>query len=102
LSALKTESSRKARQLWNNRGTVKASIPTENLSSLIPGESATILAIQTDDALRQRLMALGFRVGKRIELIRKASFSGPLQVRIGTTDILLRKSEASKISVEKL
>ncbi len=81
---------------------MKASIPTENLSSLIPGESATILAIQTDDALRQRLMALGFRVGKRIELIRKASFSGPLQVRIGTTDILLRKREAEKISVEKL
>jgi ferrous iron transport protein A len=81
---------------------VKASIPTENLSSLVPGESATILAIQTDDALRQRLMALGFRVGKRIELIRKASFSGPLQVRIGTTDILLRKSEAAKISVEKI
>jgi ferrous iron transport protein A len=81
---------------------VNASIPTENLSSLVPGESATILAIQTDDALRQRLMALGFRVGKRIELIRKASFSGPLQVRIGTTDVLLRKSEAAKISVEKL
>jgi ferrous iron transport protein A len=102
LSALKNESSRKARQLWNNPDTVKATITTENLSSLVPGESATILAIQTDDALRQRLMALGFRVGKRIELIRKASFSGPLQVRIGTTDILLRKSEAAKISVEKL
>ncbi len=81
---------------------MNATITTENLCSLVPGESATILAIQTDDALRQRLMALGFRVGKRIELIRKASFSGPLQVRIGTTDILLRKSEAAKISVEKL
>jgi ferrous iron transport protein A len=80
---------------------VNAIITTDNLSNLVPGESATILAIQTDDALRQRLMALGFRVGKRIELIRKASFSGPLQVRIGTTDILLRKSEAAKIAVEK-
>ena len=73
-----------------------------NLTSLVSGESATILAIHTDDALRQRLMALGFRVGKRIELIRKASFSGPLQVRIGTTDILLRKHEASKIAVDKI
>ena len=76
-------------------------IPTENLSSLVSGESATIVAIQTDEALRQRLLALGFRVGKRIEIIRKASFSGPLQVRIGTTDILLRKIEASKITVQK-
>lgn len=81
---------------------MKINTPTENLSSLLSGESAIIAAIHTDDALRQRLLALGFRVGKRIELIRKASFSGPLQVRIGTTDILLRRSEASKIAVEKI
>ena len=77
-------------------------IPTsENLADLASGESATIIAIQTDDALRQRLMALGFRVGKRIELIRKARFSGPLQVRIGTTDIVLRQREALQIAVQK-
>ena len=75
---------------------------SENLADLDAGESAIILAIHTDDALRQRLLALGFRVGKRIEIIRKAHFSGPLQVRIGTTDILLRKNEAAKIMVEKL
>ena len=74
---------------------------TKNLSDLVSGESATILAIRTDDALRQRLLALGFRIGKRVELIRKARFSGPLQVRIGTTDILLREHEASKIAVQK-
>ena len=74
---------------------------TDNLTDLSAGESAIILAIQTDDALRQRLLALGFRVGKRVDLIRKASFSGPLQVRIGTTDVLLRKNEAAKISVQK-
>lgn len=72
------------------------------MNNLVEGEIATIMAIHTDDALRQRLSALGFRVGKRIELIRKASFSGPLQVRIGTTDILLRRSEAVQIAVEKL
>ena len=44
---------------------------------------------------------MGFRSGKQIELIRKASFSGPLQVRIGTTDILLRRNEAAKITVCK-
>ena len=81
---------------------MKANAIIDNLTNLVPGESATILAILTDEALRQRLMALGFRVGKRIELIRKASFSGPLQVRIGTTDILLRKNEASHIAVEKI
>jgi ferrous iron transport protein A len=34
-------------------------------------------------------------------LIRKASFSGPLHVRIGTTDVMLRRAEAEKIRVNK-
>ena len=70
------------------------------LSSMNPGEIATIVSISTDEALHQRLLAMGFRVGKNIELIRKALFSGPLQVRIGTTDILIRKVEAAKIKVK--
>ena len=74
-------------------------MPSTTLAALNPGDSATIIAIQADEALHQRLLALGFRSGKQIELIRKASFSGPLQVRIGTTDILLRRSEAAKITV---
>jgi ferrous iron transport protein A len=73
--------------------------PHTPLSSLSPGMRATITDIHTDDALRQRLMALGFRFGNPVEIIRKASFGGPLQVRIGTTDILLRMSEAAKIEV---
>jgi ferrous iron transport protein A len=70
------------------------------LSRMNPGELATILSIHTDEALHQRLLALGFRVGKQVELIRRARFSGPLQVRIGTTDILLRRVEAEKIMVQ--
>ena len=71
------------------------------LSHLHPGDTATIVSIHAEEALHQRLLALGFRSGKQIELIRKASFSGPLQVRIGTTDILLRSKEAEKIMVKK-
>lgn len=76
-------------------------MPAVALSSLTPGESATIVAIHTEEPLHQRLLAMGFRTGKQIEIIRKARFSGPLQVRIGTTDILLRKVEAEKIKVKK-
>ncbi|HXU93932.1 MAG TPA: FeoA family protein [Gallionella sp.] len=76
-------------------------MPASTLAALRPGDTATIVAIHAEEALHQRLLALGFRAGKRIALIRKASFSGPLQVRIGTTDILLRRSEAAKIAVHK-
>jgi len=71
------------------------------LTSLQPGDTATIVAIHAEEALHQRLLALGFRSGKQVELIRKAAFSGPLQVRVGTTDVLLRRNEAAKINVCK-
>ncbi len=77
-------------------------MPAVMLSALQPGEAATIVGIHAEEALHQRLLALGFRAGKRIELIRRARFSGPLQVRIGTTDVLLRKNEAEKILVKKV
>ncbi len=70
------------------------------LSSMKLGQIATIVSINTDEALHHRLLAMGFRIGKDIELIRKARFSGPLQVRIGTTDILLRNVDAEKIMVQ--
>lgn len=73
--------------------------PHKPLSSLAIGVAATITDIHTDDALRQRLQALGFRMGKPIEIIRKARFNGPVQVRVGTTDVMLRLSEAAKIEV---
>lgn len=69
------------------------------LATLHPGDTAAIVAIHAEEALHQRLLALGFRNGRQVELIRKAGFSGPLQVRIGTTDIVLRRSEAAKIEV---
>jgi len=77
-------------------------MPATTLAALHPGEIATIVAINAEEALHLRLLALGFRNGKEIEMIRKASFSGPLQVRIGTTDVMLRRSEAEKIKVKKL
>jgi len=74
---------------------------TLTLASLNPGDSATIFAINCEEALHLRLLALGFRNGKMIQIIRKASFSGPIQVRIGTTDVMLRRAEADKIKVLK-
>lgn len=70
-----------------------------DLSSLKPNEIGFISSIEAEDSLFHRLAALGFRTGKKIELIRCASFNGPLQVRIGNTDIILRRSEASRIKI---
>jgi ferrous iron transport protein A len=72
------------------------------LYNLQSGAFATIIgidAINVDQPLMQRLIALGFRVGKQIQVMRKANFNGPLHVRIGSTDIILRESEAKLIQV---
>ena len=72
-----------------------------SIAALHPGDTATIVSIHAEEALHLRLLALGFRNGKKIVLIRKANFSGPLQVRVGTTDVMLRLTEAAKIKVQR-
>ena len=69
------------------------------LSQLPTGESALITAIEADESLFHRLSALGFRVGKRLFIIRRANFNGPLHVRLGTTDVILRNADANRIRI---
>ncbi len=71
----------------------------KNLDTLPTGTIATIHSIDAEESLFQRFAALGFRLGKKIQIIRRASFNGPLHVRIGTTDIILRVSEARRIHI---
>lgn len=69
------------------------------LPQLAPGASGTVGAIHAEPALRLRLAAMGFRVGQRIRMVRKGVFAGPLHVRLGTTDVILRRSQARQIHV---
>ncbi|NOT14870.1 MAG: ferrous iron transport protein A [Methylotenera sp.] len=69
------------------------------LSQLESGQSGIILAIEAEESLFHRLSALGFRVGKPLSLIRRANFNGPLHVRLGSTDIVLRIADAMRIQV---
>ena len=69
------------------------------LNTLLPGEHGIIHAIHAEQGLQQRLNAMGFRIGKHIQLIRRANFNGPLHVRIGATDIIMRDVEAQRIQL---
>ena len=73
-----------------------------NLAHLHPGQFGLIKSVDVDQSLTQRLYAMGFRVGKKIEIIRQASFHGPLHLRIGTTDLMMRISDAQHIKVSPL
>ncbi|MGB0128183.1 MAG: FeoA family protein [Rhodocyclaceae bacterium] len=69
------------------------------LNSLQSGRKAVITAVHAVDGLYQRLTALGFRRGQGIEVIRRAAFRGPLHVRMGTTDVIIRGADAACIHV---
>jgi ferrous iron transport protein A len=69
------------------------------LSALIPGQTATVQAIHVDSAFKFRLNALGFRIGKPLELVRIAPFNGPLHIKLGNTEVMLRKQDADMIEV---
>jgi ferrous iron transport protein A len=70
------------------------------LSALPLGTTASILGISAETVLEQRLQALGFRIGKQISVIRKAWLGGPLHVRIGTTEVIMRRCDARAIQVQ--
>jgi ferrous iron transport protein A len=67
------------------------------LDQLPPGESATILRVDGEPALRTRIEAMGLRVGKDVAVIRRARMGGPLQVRVGNTDLIIRIAQARLI-----
>ncbi len=73
---------------------------TVKLSALSPGQSGVITALHAEDELYHRLAAMGFRIGKRVQILRLGRFSGPLHLRIGTTDLMLRRDDANKIDVK--
>ena len=78
------------------------STTTAHLGALRPGDSATVVALDVSEDLYHRLAALGVRVGKTVRLLRRGRFSGPLHIRIGTTDLMLRACEARAIRVRPL
>ncbi len=72
---------------------------TRDINSLKPGETAVISQLQAEAGLQQRLLALGFRPGRRVKIIRKGWLNGPLHLRIGTTEVMLRRQEAKGVYV---
>ena len=69
------------------------------LSDLPIGQYGIIENLAAEEPFRQRLQALGFRMGKEVRLIRQALFGGPLQIRIGSVNVILRQRDAASIYV---
>jgi ferrous iron transport protein A len=57
------------------------------------------LALHAEAALERRLLALGLRPGQAICLLRRGLLNGPLHIRVGTTELMLRRQEAQHIDI---
>jgi len=69
------------------------------LDQLRPNHSATIAGIHANQDMRRRLCGLGMRLGIKVRVIRISPLNGPMQVRVGSTDLILRRSDAANIEV---
>lgn len=70
-----------------------------NLSVLPVGQRAIIQDIVADDAIRQRMKSMGLRTGRETWVVRAARLGGPLQIRVGSVTLILRRTDAARISV---
>ena len=71
------------------------------LYDLNEGEEGVILKIKGRGQFRQRLSEMGFVVGKKVEVIKKAPLRDPVEYKIMGYHISLRNSEAQLIEIDR-
>jgi ferrous iron transport protein A len=69
------------------------------LADLAPGVPATIGSLAAEQGLRARLEALGLRPGQTVQVLRRASWSGPLHIRVGMTELMVRRRDAACVAL---
>ena len=71
----------------------------KTLSQLKPGQSARVLRVHGAGALQQRIMELGFTRGVEVQLRKTAPFGDPLEIRLRSYSLSLRRTEAALIEI---
>jgi len=72
------------------------------LAELGPGQKFEVLRIVFGGEIGKRLADLGFISGTEGEVVRAALFRGPMQIRLGDYDLIMRRHEARLVEVEPL
>jgi|YelNatPaOPRAMG01_1025707.scaffolds.fasta_scaffold02316_16 ferrous iron transport protein A len=70
-----------------------------SLNQVPSGHAAVIREINADEHLLQRMIALGLRRGRRVLVLRRANYHGPLHVRVGMTEMMIRRRDADTVEV---
>jgi Fe2+ transport system protein FeoA len=70
------------------------------LSQLSIGESATVIAVNGEGAIRRRLFDMGITPGVDVYLRKKAPLGDPIEISLRGYELTLRKAEASLVEVK--
>jgi ferrous iron transport protein A len=70
------------------------------LADVAPGQSAEVLSLSGDPALVQRFYEMGILEGERIAVVARAPLGDPIEIRLASSRLSLRKSEAAHIRVQ--
>jgi ferrous iron transport protein A len=71
-----------------------------NLARLAVGESGRITAVGSVGPMRRRLMDMGVLPGAEVRVEKVAPLGDPIEVRIRSYHLSLRKKEAEGVAVE--
>ncbi len=72
------------------------------LNSLKPGESARIITVGGEGALRQHFLDMGVLPGAEVTTIKFAPMGDPIELRIHGYELTLRLSDAEQIEIEPI
>lgn len=72
------------------------------LGGLKPGQSGTVVAINTVGALKRRLVDMGITPGVRIMVRKVAPLGDPIEINLRGYELTVRKTEAQNIVIEDI
>jgi ferrous iron transport protein A len=72
------------------------------LDRLAPDHSGAITAVHAFGMAAERMAALGLIPGTRVAMLRRAPFGGPLHLRIGLTELMIRRVDARAVLLDRI
>ncbi len=75
---------------------------TSTLNDLVTGESAVVVRVSGEGMLRRRLQEMGITRGETITMVRAAPLDDPIEVKVKSSRLSLRREEAVRIDVKHL
>ena len=70
------------------------------LDRMQPGQRGKVIGFVDDSPVARRLVEMGVVPGELLEYLRNAPLRDPLEIKIGSSFLSLRRAEASLVAVE--